>query len=72
MAVPKVRISKQCQRMRRSHLALSAPGASKCKNCGEIRHPHRVCEACGHYRGKQVLAPKKANKLMETSFDTEA
>jgi large subunit ribosomal protein L32 len=31
-----------------------------CPNCGAPRIPHRVCAACGQYRGEQVLAKKTA------------
>jgi large subunit ribosomal protein L32 len=42
--------------MRRSHDAL-VPGAfNECPNCGELRRPHHVCGACGHYSGREVVA----------------
>lgn len=28
---------------------------TKCSNCGESRRTHYACEACGFYRGRQVL-----------------
>ncbi len=28
---------------------------TKCSNCGAMRRTHYACEACGFYRGRQVL-----------------
>ena len=56
MAVPKKRKSKSRTRMRRSqHDKLAAPGVAFCPNCGEPKQSHRVCMACGEYKGKSVL-----------------
>ncbi len=43
---------------RRSHHALKALNISACKNCGAMKAPHNVCDACGFYRGKKVLQIK--------------
>ena len=45
--------------MRRSHNALDVVGTVKCSNCGEIIKPHRVCKACGSYKGKKVVTEKE-------------
>jgi len=55
MAVPKRRTSKARKRKRRSHDSLSEPGRSRCPQCGASKAPHRVCAACGSYRGQTVL-----------------
>ncbi|NMA24223.1 MAG: 50S ribosomal protein L32, partial [Clostridiales bacterium] len=31
------------------------PGLVKCSKCGEFRLPHRVCKACGTYKGREVI-----------------
>lgn len=56
MAVPKRKTSKARKRKRRSHLALVTPAHSLCDRCGASKVPHAVCESCGHYRGRDVLA----------------
>ena len=55
MAVPKAKTTKSRRNMRRSHDALVAPPRSNCPQCGEAKHPHRVCPNCGTYRGREVI-----------------
>ena len=55
MPVPYRRKSSSRARMRRSHDALTARGSATCSNCGEPVLPHRVCRACGFYKGEQIL-----------------
>ncbi len=55
MAVPARKVSKTRKRMRRTHYKLSAKPVTKCDKCGAIRRPHRVCNACGNYKGKEEL-----------------
>lgn len=43
---------------RRSHHALSATAVVKDKESGNKRLPHRLDEATGMYRGKQIAPPK--------------
>ena len=54
MAVPKKKISKSRRNMRRSHDALGRNVYVECSNCGELKRPHHVCSACGHYNGREV------------------
>jgi large subunit ribosomal protein L32 len=42
--------------MRRSHDALVAANPNECPNCGELKRPHHVCGACGHYADREVVA----------------
>ncbi|MCL2355038.1 MAG: 50S ribosomal protein L32 [Oscillospiraceae bacterium] len=60
MAVPKRRWSKQRTRTQRSTWKLGKPNMVKCKQCGEPAMPHRVCNDCGYYGGKEVIAQKEA------------
>jgi large subunit ribosomal protein L32 len=57
MAVPKRRSSK-CRIRRRHHSSnhqVTVTASKPCPNCGAPQQPHRVCPACGHYRGRQVV-----------------
>lgn len=60
MAVPKKKTSKSRRDKRRSHHALGAKNAAECQNCGEIKLPHHVCGACGHYDGREVTEAEDA------------
>ena len=56
MAVPKRKTSKSKRDMRRAHDAIkNLPALHKCESCGEMKQYHRVCPACGHYRGREVI-----------------
>ena len=54
MAVPKKKVSKSRRDMRRSHHALASSSYEECPNCGELKRPHHVCDACGQYNGREV------------------
>lgn len=56
MAVPKSKLSKARRDKRRSSVwKLDAPAFSRCSNCGELMSPHKVCKACGFYKGVEVI-----------------
>ncbi|MFI3115232.1 MAG: 50S ribosomal protein L32 [Clostridia bacterium] len=56
MAVPKRKTSKARRDKRRnSHWKLSLPSAVSCPKCGEAVLSHRMCKACGTYKGRQVV-----------------
>lgn len=54
MALPKKRTSHSKKNMRRSHHKVETPSVVYCQ-CGEPVLPHRACDSCGTYRGRQVL-----------------
>jgi len=56
MAVAQNKKSKSRRDMRRSHDALPAASYNECPNCGEMKRPHHVCGACGHYDNREVVA----------------
>jgi large subunit ribosomal protein L32 len=57
MAVPKKRKSKSRRDMRRAnHDKRPPPTLVACSNCEEMTLSHRVCPACGFYKGRQVVA----------------
>ncbi len=56
MGVPKRKPSKSRQRMRRAYNSvLVLPQLSACPQCAAHYVPHRVCPACGYYKGRQVI-----------------
>ncbi len=56
MAVPKRKHSKARRDKRRSNVwKIEAPAIMKCPQCGEFKLPHRVCKACGFYKGREVI-----------------
>ena len=57
MAVPKRKVTRSRRDMRRAHDALPKVAANECPNCGELKLPHHVCKACGHYRDREILSP---------------
>ncbi|MDB4115458.1 50S ribosomal protein L32 [Planktomarina sp.] len=56
MAVPKSKITRSRRGMRRAHDALLSENPNECSNCGELKRPHHVCAACGHYGDKEIVA----------------
>ncbi len=55
MAVPKSKVTGSKRGMRRSHDNLIAANPLECTNCGELKLPHHVCSACGHYGDREVV-----------------
>ncbi|MDX1607885.1 MAG: 50S ribosomal protein L32 [Candidatus Spechtbacterales bacterium] len=55
MAVPKQRKTKSRRNNRRSHHALKKKSLTACKKCGELKMPHRVCQNCGTYKGREYI-----------------
>jgi len=51
--------------MRRSHDALVPGNPAECSNCGELKRPHHVCSACGHYDEREVVAQTEEVDLDE-------
>lgn len=35
-----------------------------CANCGVKKRMHFACEACGNYRGKEVVTPKSSQSVI--------
>lgn len=61
MAVPKGKVSKARRDKRRSSVwKLTAPGLIACSKCGALHLPHRMCQECGSYNGREVKAVETA------------
>jgi large subunit ribosomal protein L32 len=58
MSVPKKRRTSSSKKRRASHFALGSEALVTCSKCKKKTRPHRVCEYCGFYKGKEVIAPK--------------
>jgi large subunit ribosomal protein L32 len=58
MPNPKRRHSNTRTRKRRAHDFLTPKSLSVCSNCGAKLLPHRICVACGYYKGKQAITLK--------------
>lgn len=58
MALQQSKLSKQRCRQRKAANRYRGVKASRCGTCGAAIMPHRVCAACGHYKGRQVVSVK--------------
>ena len=56
MAVPRKKVSRSKRDMRRAHHSLARVNLAECSNCGELKRPHHVCQACGYYNDREVIA----------------
>jgi large subunit ribosomal protein L32 len=56
MAQPKKRTSSARRDKRRAnHDKITAPNLIPCPACGAPKLPHRMCGACGVYKGRTVM-----------------
>lgn len=60
MAVPRNRSSNSKKNSRRAHHHKVALNFKSCPNCTKLTVPHRVCQSCGFYKNKPVLAQEEA------------
>ncbi|MBL68568.1 MAG: 50S ribosomal protein L32 [Verrucomicrobiales bacterium] len=57
MPVPKRKTSRPRKRKRQaSNSRVVLPQVTTCPQCAEPYVPHRVCPACGFYKGRQVVS----------------
>lgn len=54
-AVPKQRVTRARQGMRRTGHAVKLPQLMTCPRCRERKVTHEVCPSCGTYNGHQVI-----------------
>ncbi len=56
--------------MRRAHHdKMELPTLDTCLNCGAVKLRHRVCGACGFYRGRKLIAVKGDAGLGDAGLD---
>ncbi len=65
MPHPTQKRTKSSKKRRASHFALKNIELTKCPKCGKPRLPHRVCEFCGTYKGKQTITLKAKKKSVK-------
>ncbi|MCK5834495.1 MAG: 50S ribosomal protein L32 [Lentisphaeria bacterium] len=58
MAQPKRKTSKSKTRIRQAANAYKGLQINKCGTCGAPALSHQVCNACGTYKGKQIITVK--------------
>ncbi|MDP6951330.1 MAG: 50S ribosomal protein L32 [Alphaproteobacteria bacterium] len=57
MAVPRKKVTRSKRDQRRAHDSLVKTQSGECPNCGELKLPHHVCKACGHYGERELVEP---------------
>lgn len=55
MSVPKQRHTKQRRDAKRDRFAIAPVKTQSCPKCGKEKLAHRICAACGFYKGKEVV-----------------
>ncbi|MFA6322549.1 MAG: 50S ribosomal protein L32 [Candidatus Buchananbacteria bacterium] len=62
MPVPPKRRSQSKGKRGRAHFALKKANLIKCPKCKKPAMPHRVCQVCGTYQGKEIIKLKTKKK----------
>ncbi len=60
MALPKYKMSRSNTRARKAEWkkALKTVDLAECPQCHKPKMQHRACEACGYYKGRNVITVK--------------
>lgn len=61
-ALPKQRISKARQALRRGQDKLALVSLTTCSRCGATKQSHHVCPECGTYNGITVIEPRERDR----------
>lgn len=59
-ALPKKKRTRSRIGHRRIGYRLKVPEIGTCPQCHQPRRPHRVCDPCGYYNGREVIAKEEA------------
>jgi large subunit ribosomal protein L32 len=71
MAVPKKRQSRTRRDKRRATHKAAKPRLNECPRCHSPRLPHRVCQVCGTYAGREVIRHEVEAEPTEAAAETE-
>lgn len=66
MPVPKRKRSRARRDKRFANKGLKEKAFTQCANCQEPLMTHQACKACGHYKGRKVLATKADRAVKRT------
>jgi large subunit ribosomal protein L32 len=66
MPVPKMKVSRSRRNKRSASKNITMHAISECQTCRSPLASHRVCTACGYYKGAKVLRTKN-ERLHERS-----
>ena len=55
MATPKKKTTKTKTRQRSAHWKAEPSTYAECPQCHQPKLPHRVCQNCGFYAGRQAI-----------------
>ena len=58
MPVPKGKVSKSRRSKRSANKNIAMGPVGKCQTCQAALGSHRVCDACGYYKGVKVMRTK--------------
>ncbi|MAW78326.1 MAG: 50S ribosomal protein L32 [Planctomycetes bacterium] len=56
MAVPQRKTNQARKLKRRAHDAIRPVSHTHCSRCNSLTLPHSICDNCGTYRGRTLLA----------------
>lgn len=59
-ALPKKKRTRHRIGNRRTGYRMAVPQISTCPQCHKAMRPHRVCDICGYYNGREVIAKGEA------------
>ena len=59
-ALPKKKRTRARIGNRQASYRLHVPQLGTCPHCHNPRRPHRVCNVCGYYNGREVIAKEEA------------
>ena len=65
MAVKQNKVTKSRRNKRRAQETQSAANPNECPNCGELKRPHHICAASGHYDDQEIVAMADEIELEE-------